>query len=185
MGLKSSNEKMKKNKLYKKIKKMYFEHVSWQHLLPIQISISGYKLERVLSVSRNRLDTLPPIALVPLEEKFIICDGHHRGIRFVMEQLPIPAEIMETDDDIANSKQGALSYLENRRDVINAYLSEWKPLCIMSGIVTLDDLRKKYESEIQKHEREQKEVKRWYSHHQRFTTNPQAKPIFTGVIKWK
>jgi len=116
-------------------------------------------MERVFSTPRNRLGVLLPITLVSLEEKFILCDGHHTAIKFMIEQLPIPAEILETDNDIANSIRGALSHRDNRKDVIDKYLSYWEPLCRTNGIINIKDLRKKYKPEIQKYERELKRLR--------------------------
>jgi len=117
---------------------MKLEQISIKNLLPIE----PYLRNRFYAVSEMRSDlkNLTPIAVIKNKNKFIVGDGHHRTIAYLLEEeKEIPAKIIETNKEMRDAQEGAFNACLTLWGFRAKYNFTFKTQCQRAGIRTFQD----------------------------------------------
>ena len=107
-------------------------------LLVCEYSLDEDYLEELYS--RFDYDKLAPVQVVRVHSgKYIMPDGHHRGVVCVRKNRDVPVEILDSDEKVARAFQNRYAEVRSIGDVYMQYMSAWS-LHLPQNVRNLRDL---------------------------------------------
>lgn len=128
---------------------MIYTNVDINKLILIQGSLVIEVLKKCLKLGEDKTS----IPLIPYQERYIVCDGHHRTTtKLILGKEVTPAAILEEDKDISTKLRGLFSCGEygSLNAVRVIYEDCWGPLTEKQGVRNFQDYLHVYSKNITK-----------------------------------
>lgn len=129
-------------------------------LVPVEEELSMLTLKYYIELNRQRglLGQVPVLKLSGTDEKYLVCDYHHRTTaRLIDGEKQTSAVILESDKDLNTVKTGILGMYSCLEDAIDDYEYIWKRELEGVGITSFQDYLILYAEQIAKINKQLKE----------------------------
>lgn len=117
---------------------MLITTASIDDLVPIQDMIVGRRVRSLEPVFDEAI--YPPIPVVSHNGKFLMGDGHTRSTVLAIKGFDtVRVKVLQTDQDVADCKDGAFFGINSISTFVNFYESVWEGICGETGVTSVRD----------------------------------------------